>query len=436
MSRRAIVINSMGPLDIAAITLVGLSTKRDDNAKIGMFGTGLKYSLAKLLRDKIPFRIWNGDHELNITTQAGDFRGTSYEQVVVDGTPTSNTTDMGPQWETWWIIRELLSNARDETVHEFFVVDWDAVEFKEGWTTFALDYDHFEQVWLNREKYFLIDRQAKWEGGGLKLLGRLGEGTRVYKNGILVHEDDAPDAFDYELDTVELNEMREVRYDWQVYQGITKIILTKLNDLRLVRDYMAKQSAHIRYGKTPYTGTLSTYDKPTLSDAWKEAIDTHDGPITGYEGLGHDLPSEGTVLPQGIAGLIKQHIEKDRPLQLAEPNAEQRAMLDAVLPRMYAANVSITAPIKVADLGVHTVGQALAGNIILNPGKAFRTEHDLVCVLLEEQLHITTGQSDMTRGFQTSIFQTWACAIMDSPAHAKAAPPPTPSDNIDDLPFE
>lgn len=44
-------ISNKGLLDVEALTLLGASSKRGDNTKIGMFGSGNKFSLAYLLRN-------------------------------------------------------------------------------------------------------------------------------------------------------------------------------------------------------------------------------------------------------------------------------------------------------------------------------------------------------------------------------------------------
>lgn len=123
--------------------------------------------------------------------------------------------------------------------------------------------------------------------------------------------------------------------------------------------------------------------------------------------------------------MIQTHLTKDRVLEFAEPNTMQRTILDTALQAMYAKGFAVTSPIKVADLGPQTIAQAVAGNIVLHHDLAFKSGHQLVCALLEEQLHITTGLRDMTRAFQTSIFQFWAVSILDEPAPVK---PPAPTD--------
>ena len=59
MQNKFIKIESKGNIDPQAFVLLGASTKRDDESKIGFFGSGLKYSIAYLLRNNIEFKVFS-----------------------------------------------------------------------------------------------------------------------------------------------------------------------------------------------------------------------------------------------------------------------------------------------------------------------------------------------------------------------------------------
>lgn len=422
--RKGIVISSMGNMDIGAITLMGVTTKRDDPHTIGMFGTGIKYSISKMLRDGIGFRLWSGDHEVQITTVPGNFRGQAFDLVHVDGVPTSLTTAMGPQWETWWIVRELLSNARDEGVHEFFVIDdMDAHEFTPGWAAWVLDFEAFAQVWNDREKYFAVDRAPLWESENLRVLPRWkSEGTRVYKSGVLIYDSPDADAFDYDVLDADLNEMREPRYPFSLSIDATHHMLKKVDQRPLLRAWMRAQNATLRMGKECFTGSQG-YTALTLSDTMKALIAEDGVRIVSPSDLSgrSDAEADAMVLSPDVARAVGVHIAATTPLIMSEPNAEQAEALGKALEALFAAGVKITSPVRVCELSAGQIGQALNGRILIAP-RAFKNLPLLVATLLEEQLHINTGLSDRTIAFQNAIFSAWADAVLQDAPKEPGAP--------------
>ena len=112
---RYLKIQNKGLLDIRLFSLMGGTTKDNDSAKIGQWGSGLKYAICFLLRNKIEFKIFIGDEEVKITLKEETIRDETFEVVLVNGKETSLTTKMGGKaWDEWTCIRELYSNALDE----------------------------------------------------------------------------------------------------------------------------------------------------------------------------------------------------------------------------------------------------------------------------------------------------------------------------------
>ena len=61
-----LIIRNKGIIVEEAITLLGASSKRDDDSKIGYFGSGLKYALACFLRNNRKFFIMQRKIIVNI----------------------------------------------------------------------------------------------------------------------------------------------------------------------------------------------------------------------------------------------------------------------------------------------------------------------------------------------------------------------------------
>ena len=106
--------SNKGEVEINAFKLLGASTKRGQNGKIGFFGTGLKYAIALMLREDIKFKVYVGTKEVKLGVRKTAFGGTKVGVITVNGEKTSMTTDAGIDWKPWFAIREIYSNALDE----------------------------------------------------------------------------------------------------------------------------------------------------------------------------------------------------------------------------------------------------------------------------------------------------------------------------------
>jgi len=113
-----IIIQSNGCIDLQFLKVIGFSTKRNDNTKFGQFGSGIKYALALLLRKGIKFHLYNGTKPVDISTEEIEMysdRGVhTTDCITINGINTNISTDIGPDWEPWMILRELVSNAKDQ----------------------------------------------------------------------------------------------------------------------------------------------------------------------------------------------------------------------------------------------------------------------------------------------------------------------------------
>lgn len=203
-------IQNNGELDIRLVALMGGTTKAKDKFKIGQFGTGLKYTLAFLFRNNIDFKILVGTKEVQISLEKEVIKDEVFEIICINGNRTSITTKMGEDWLAWMIIRELWCNALDEggALRE----TTDEVKGEEGKTTFFIQEDiQISNVLKEWDKYFIHNNEPLWENERYRIYPG-GNKLRLYKQGVLVFEDDScPAVFAYDIRNADINELREFR---------------------------------------------------------------------------------------------------------------------------------------------------------------------------------------------------------------------------------
>lgn len=154
-----ILIQNDGEIETNSFELIGASTKRNDNTKIGFFGSGLKYSIAYLMRNNIHFKIFSGKNEIVFTTKEENFREQTFNRICINGNPTSYTTTMGATWnDDWFILREIYCNALDE-VNCQMVKCTNTITAIEGKTRFYLEAtEKLTNVIANWDSYFTDER--------------------------------------------------------------------------------------------------------------------------------------------------------------------------------------------------------------------------------------------------------------------------------------
>ncbi len=102
-----------GELSEIAFKSFGVNAK-ESQSPFGYFGTGLKYSIAILLRHGCEITIFAGEKKYEFSLQKEDFRGKSFEFLFCNGEKLAFTTELGKTWPLWMAYRELLCNCLDE----------------------------------------------------------------------------------------------------------------------------------------------------------------------------------------------------------------------------------------------------------------------------------------------------------------------------------
>jgi len=216
-------ISNKGLLDVEALTLLGASSKRGDNSKIGMFGSGNKYSLAYLLRNNYDLKIFSGNNEIILSTIKKSFRDKEFDVILVNGKETSITTDFGKDWNLAQSIREIYCNSIDEGEHTLeFVKD---ITIEEGKTAFYIKSQSEITNYISKfDEYFAENKKILFECSSGKILEKGGDKLNLYRKGIRCMETDKQSIYDYDLTEVDIDENRLVKYTWQMASKIWNLI--------------------------------------------------------------------------------------------------------------------------------------------------------------------------------------------------------------------
>lgn len=234
-----LIISNTGEVEPEAFTLLGATTKREDSTKIGFFGSGNKYAIATLLRMGIPFRIFSGEQEIVVSTQKAYLRGQEYEQILINGQPTSMTTSMGPDWELWFTLREFICNAMDEGGYTLGLGDLVPVP---GVTSIGVEEtEEVLEFYINSGKYVLESKpiHTVYTSYGNISIHPKSENMNVFRKGISITETNQRSMlYDYNFDAIDINESRVYKYEFQVKERIAAFYAV-CSDPKLIQQFLA-----------------------------------------------------------------------------------------------------------------------------------------------------------------------------------------------------
>jgi hypothetical protein len=403
-------ITNKGEMQQEAMTLLGASTKRGDDTKIGFFGSGLKYAMAVLIREDIKFHIYSGKSEVKITTQPVNFRGKEFQRICVNGEPTSMTTDMGVDWEPWFALREVLCNAIDEGSHTIDMVE--KVKGAKGVTTFAVEMssslNNVMEFW---QKYFCekrpdvvlaVNASQVFHGDDKELI--------VYRRGVRCHHERTKALFHYNMQWAEINESRVLSSQWSFNRSLVQWLAKHANE------EIARRIVDNFYGT--YEATLDwDCDDMTFSNEWLAIIGNRAlvaQEVTGY--FMEDIAEGALVLPHSLVKGLKNYFkDKVRVLGrsdkygnriVVDMDERKKTMLTDVLGFLKKSGIDCTYPVHLAKFkNSYTHGEADKdeGQIYIAEATFDNGKRYLALTLMEEMMHLKSGAGDGSRSFQNYI---------------------------------
>lgn len=392
-----IIFSNPGEIDIEAVTVLGASIKAPGGSPIGEFGTGLKYSIAVLLREKLSIEIWSGLKRYSFASRTKYIRGEPFELIDLiedsgERRQLGFTTSYGKNWTLEHVYRELWSNAKDENGKGEFYADGPipAPFGNEGMTYVVIRGKAFEETHALRHHFLLSSSRVKIaEGPGLEVYA--GSSPVVFYRGIAAHKFRHPSIFTYNItDRAQLTEDRTLSGGEYHLDLRVKSWLQKTASQELCFDAL--------------TASEGTYEQ-TLS-------------FSSYEGFGQAF---GEAVEQGVrenAGVnpyatgLYFSVKKDAVMDYGEAceltEEENRQLQEAILRiRSWGFNYAQWKfTIKVVEeAGAGVIARVNGKSECVLTRRALGDVDLLEHALIEEFIHMRDDVNDETRQMQNVLFR-------------------------------
>lgn len=383
-----IVFSNPGEIDVLSISTFGVSVKEGDTP-IGFFGTGLKYAIAVLLRNKHAITIYSGKQVVDFTVSTEYVRGKPFDfvQMSVDmgnPMPIGFTTELGKTWEMWMAYREIACNCKDEGGKVSRANDWPEPEA--GTTKIIVKGEEFDTVFSQSSFYILEDAPALTVGD-IEIRKR--PGSTFYYRGVRVQDFDRPCLFTYNDNAhVELTEDRTVKNQWEPAYRIARGLL-KAEDELLLRQIITADSKTLE-GSLDFHG----WGVPPSQTFLKVVGDCLSDRMLKVNRTAMKVWQEATQKPFSPREVVLTRVQQmsvERALDFCQRLGFQ---------------IRGSYPIKfVESLGEGGLGLAkdetiYIAEIVLNMGGT----KQLASTLIEEYIHLRHGWKDMTRELQNFLF--------------------------------
>lgn len=406
-------ISNYGEIEVEALTLVGASTKRDDQSKIGMFGSGNKYALAYLMRNGYDVLFYSDQQSINVNTVPATLRDCSFNVITINGDKTSITTEMGPQWTLWMAIREFYANAVDEKLISFEIVDH-IMTTKGGTDIFIEVKDELHQFMDNINDYIAITKEVVFQDVDQnKILKKHSDLACIYRKGMRCYDTREHSVYDYDFPKININESRIVSSSWNITEKLTSLLF-KCSDPVVIRNIL-EASTNKNYLEYKIDNHSWYFSDHFDYQVWLDAIgnkaiapmalalfipaDQHKDTFflrsKMYTHLKENLPGVKLAMHSNMINNVA-YIEK-------VPTALQLDTLKEVEKFFKECQFDMPYPVKIVEFAEKQVhGMAEDGTVYLSVLALDQGKTHTANVIIEEYIHLKHNVADETRAFQKS----------------------------------
>lgn len=406
-----IEFTNKGEIPVNAFKLLGASSKRGDSNKIGFYGSGLKYALAVMLREDIPFEVYSGAKRVDIGSRQTDFMDRKIRVMTINGEKTSITLEAGIDWEPWFAIREIYSNALDEGGTMKTVT---AKKPEKDTTKIYVDptAPQLQEVFGNWGMYFSTGRNIVDQNEYGKALAKIAGQTEftVFRKGIRTYKNKSKSLFDYDLTQLDINESRVAKYSWQAKERSAQILAH--GNIETVRRFIALSKDYAnRNSYAEWENEFWDFVSARFTGAWLEAIGDRQLVPADQEGQ-FEVTQRHLVLPNRLIKKLKdffgdalsvygQDVGKYTVVKVEDMSSVEKE-LEKLNHAGFDFDIEDVFMVKFADkqhLGLAENGKVYISSDLLKPAGLI----GLGPCLLEEIIHCKTGMSDNTRELQSYL---------------------------------
>lgn len=379
-----VIFKNDGVIDRRAITIMGVSSKDTPNA-IGYFGTGLKFSIATLLRNGCTVHISAGNDILRFEHKRQKIRNDDFDVIYMNDVELAFTTQLGRDWKMWQAFRELYSNCLDEGGEIYLSDDIPAADG--GRTIIAVSGGDFIEQYHARNNIFIAKDERPLEKFDL---AEIYEGRGIYYRGVKVKEQVVTLRKYNILSKIDLTEDRTAKYDFQLKEAIACTV-AKSSDRMLIERVATAEYNDCFEGEINFD---CVSEKPSA-----EFMD-----VVGWlaKNKMSDLNDDARKLYERFSPKVE--------IQSVEISETEKAQLGRALDLCKklgfpASNYHIDIYETLGDGVLALAEQTSHGKRIILSREIF--SKGIMCLtrgLIEEYIHLQYGYNDCTRQMQNFIF--------------------------------